>query len=81
MDLSPKEREQSRGQIGKGEPLERRVTYELVYPVAIRGIDAALVVANNIATGFLVVAFVGARARYNHTPLRALGRQSRTGLW
>ena len=53
---------------------KERETYELVYPVTIRRVTAALVIAYDIATDLLVVVVVGVQTRYDHTPVRTLGR-------
>lgn len=49
--------------------------------MTIRGVGAALVIANDIATDLLVViVVVGVQTHHDHTPICALGRQARTRL-
>ena len=51
--------------------------------MTIRGVGAALVITNDIATDllvFVVVVVVGVQTHYDHTPICALGRQARTRL-
>ena len=57
VDPGPKERKAiERMYWKKG---KKRETYELVYPMTIRRISAALVVADDVATDLLVVVVVG----------------------
>ena len=55
-------------------------TYELVYPMTIYWVRAALVVADDLAAHLLVVVVVGIRACNDHASVRALSSQARTRL-
>jgi len=52
-------RKQTRGWIGKKKQRARKETYELVDPMTVCRVGAALVIADDIATGLLLVATVG----------------------
>lgn len=49
--------------------------------MAVRGVRAALVIADDIPTNVLAVAVVGVGTRYDNTPVCALGGQARARLW
>lgn len=49
--------------------------------MTVRGVRAALVIADDIPTNVLAVAVVGVGTGYDNTPLCALGGQARTGFW
>lgn len=59
----------------------KRKTYELIHPMTICRVCAALVIADNIPTNFLGVVVVGVRTRNDDTPVCALGRQTWASLW
>lgn len=60
----------------KKKRVRERETHELVYPMTIRRVTAALIIADNIVTGFLV----GVQTGHDHTSVCALGRQARARL-